>query len=275
MATATKKLAAKNSSHRAAPVRVAKLLKSAKLSKPAPALKAARPSSAVAPANPTPAKRAAKAVVAPPAKAHSATASSVKATRPKKVLAAPSSVKAAKPVTPRKASRSKTQPLVKLTPAKSRPTKPVRAETQTKSAPSKSNAATQGILALEIAPKGIRKRAPKDLAAQYGEKIKPQRGAKTASTPKATRAARKSAEERERLREVINPSDEVLHRLARIGAIVSTSDTLEADGEPRRKSLTSRRSRHWELSCGKCGTKTKFSASAGVCPRCGTIVLRD
>ncbi|MBV9866078.1 MAG: hypothetical protein JO316_12060 [Abitibacteriaceae bacterium] len=137
------------------------------------------------------------------------------------------------------------------------------------------SAKTNKVKEINSLPKATRKRAPSDLAAQYGEKAK-KRPSKAAAALAKARAARRTAEERARLHQIMAPSDEVLRRLARIGAIASDGADEEAPTKPRRsRGITStRRSRNWELSCGKCGTKGKFNASAGVCSRCGAIAVR-
>jgi hypothetical protein len=123
--------------------------------------------------------------------------------------------------------------------------------------------------------KGTRKRAPKDLALQYGEKAGKRAPKKE---PALARRKRMKAEERERLRQMMAPSDELMQRLARAGAITSTVVAMEDETEEaqagQKKQPAVRRSRRWESRCGKCGTVGEFKSAAGLCARCGAIAVR-
>lgn len=119
--------------------------------------------------------------------------------------------------------------------------------------------------------KAKRMRAPKNLAAQYGENV--------SRAPRVTEAtarrARRDAQARERLRQIMTPDEEVLRRLSRAGAISSllVSDD-DASRATTRRSQKPRRARHWDWRCGKCGAKERFSTAAALCVRCGAIAVR-
>lgn len=119
--------------------------------------------------------------------------------------------------------------------------------------------------------KARRVRAPKNLAAQYGEKT----GRVPRTTEATARRARRDAQARERLRQIMTPDEEVLRRLSRAGAISSllVSDD-DASRATTRRSQKPRRSRHWDWRCGKCGAKERFSTAAALCVRCGAIAVR-
>jgi len=124
------------------------------------------------------------------------------------------------------------------------------------------------------AVKATRKRAPKDLALQYGEKATKRAPAKE---PAVARRKRMKTSERERMREMMAPSDELMERLARAGAITSTMVTTEVDGDDEAddaKPKVARRSRRWESRCGKCNTVSEFKTAAALCPNCGAIAVR-
>jgi len=121
--------------------------------------------------------------------------------------------------------------------------------------------------------RATKKRAPKDLANQYGEVVKAGR----AAPQSAPRNPRRSAATRAKLQQVITPDDGLLLRLARAGAI-SSSHVAEnghgADEKPFRAG-TKRRSRKWETRCGKCGVSAQYTSSAALCVKCGAILVRD
>lgn len=130
--------------------------------------------------------------------------------------------------------------------------------------------------ATQTVTKVRRARVPADFAAQYGETDRKKKRA-----PKETataRKARRNAEERERLRAIMTPDDNLLQRLARLGAIAPSADDGNGSNAhtPRRNGLqTMRRPRKWESRCGKCGVAGTFKAAAGVCGRCGAIAVRQ
>ena len=131
--------------------------------------------------------------------------------------------------------------------------------------------------AIEPDVKAKRARVPKDLAAQYSEKTKKPRAIQAPESA-ATPRKRRDAAARERLRQAMAPTDDIVRRLARAGAIasVAVADDDESTAKARRKNaVTTRRPRHWETRCGKCGTNGQFKAAAGLCARCGAIVVRD
>jgi hypothetical protein len=140
---------------------------------------------------------------------------------------------------------------------------------RSKSQNSKAEPATTGVTKVR------RARVPSDFAAQYGETDrKKKRAFKETAT---ARKARRNAEERERLRAIMIPDDNLLQRLARLGAIApSAGDTNGSNGHGgRRNAPTVRRSRKWESRCGKCVVAGTFKAAAGVCSRCGAIAVRQ
>lgn len=118
--------------------------------------------------------------------------------------------------------------------------------------------------------RATKKRAPKDLAAQYGETAKAPRKTAVEKAPRK----RRDAAARARLKEVIAPDDALLARLARAGAISSSLAPGVAMGVPSRVVKT-RRSRQWEAHCGKCGKSAFYSASAALCAGCGAILVRE
>lgn len=125
----------------------------------------------------------------------------------------------------------------------------------------------EGTAVTATMPKARRVRAPKDLATQYGEKA--------TRTPRVTEAtarrARRDAQARERLRQIMTPDEDVMRRLSRAGAI---SSSLISDEEPPRRTQKPRRARQWDWRCGKCGAKDSFSTPAALCARCGAIAVR-
>jgi hypothetical protein len=133
--------------------------------------------------------------------------------------------------------------------------------------------------ASHVVTKVRRARVPSDFAAQYGETERKKRAPKETAT---ARKARRNAEERERLRAIMIPDDNLLQRLARIGAIAPSDNGTNGSGNgsnghtPRRSgSQAVRRPRKWESRCGKCGVAATFKAAAGVCSRCGAIAVRQ
>jgi hypothetical protein len=120
------------------------------------------------------------------------------------------------------------------------------------------------------AVRATKKRAPKDLAAQYGEKEKTPRKRAAVKTPRK----RRDAAARARLQEVIAPDDALLLRLARAGAIASSLAPAGIEKKPLRP-IKMRRSRQWEAHCGKCGRSAFYRASAALCTGCGAILVRE
>lgn len=141
------------------------------------------------------------------------------------------------------------------------PVKPVRVRKKTES-PKTLLQAADGTTAV----RAKRARVPADLAQQYGEKA-----ARKAPAPKETAAARKArrnAEERAKLRELMTPDEELIQRLARLRGEV----TPVSNGKT--KTASTRRSRSWESRCGKCGTNSTFKTAAALCTKCGAIAVR-
>lgn len=119
--------------------------------------------------------------------------------------------------------------------------------------------------------RATKKRAPKDLAIQYGEKIKAPRATAAKTAPRR----RRDAAMRAKLQQVIAPDDGLLLRLARAGAI---SSSLVPEGSTAAKPLRAtkpRRSRKWETRCGKCGVSAQYTTLAALCVKCGAILVRD
>jgi len=114
------------------------------------------------------------------------------------------------------------------------------------------------------APKAKRPRVPADFAERYGENRKDRKV--TAALPVAEKKARKTAEQREKLRQLMTPDDDILQRLARAASGSSRP-------APRPKKATRSKS-EWESRCGKCGITTTFSTPAALCAKCGAIAVR-
>lgn len=114
------------------------------------------------------------------------------------------------------------------------------------------------------APKVKRTRVPADLAERYGENRKERKVAEP--SPVAEKKARKTAEQREKLRQLMTPDDDILQRLARAAAGSSRP-------APRQKKAT-RSKAEWESRCGKCGVTAVFSTPAALCMKCGAITVR-
>jgi hypothetical protein len=170
-----------------------------------------------------------------------------------------------KPIT--KSQGSKTQSVAKSkAPAKASGTGSTLAV-----APATKKLATPKVaVASSKAVRATKKRAPKDLAAQYGEKEKTPRKAAAVKAPRR----RRDAAARARLQEVIAPDDALLLRLARAGAIASSLAPASAGEKPLR-TVKTRRPRQWEAHCGKCGKSAFYRASAALCAGCGTILVRE
>ncbi len=119
-------------------------------------------------------------------------------------------------------------------------------------------------------PKAKRVRAPKNLAAQYGE-------IESANQPRPTaeilleppKKSRRTAKARAKRQEAMQVDDDLLQRLARVGSASSL-----VIGEPETPTKA-RRSRIWEVMCGKCGHEQKSKTPATLCDGCGTILLRE
>ncbi len=108
--------------------------------------------------------------------------------------------------------------------------------------------------------KAKRARVPKDLAAQYGEKVV----ARAPVTPIEPEAAKKrlSKVERQARRDLIRPSEDLIARLARASQI----SAQKPKAEPRGKG--------WKFQCGRCGTTSYFETPGGLCV-CGTIAVKE
>lgn len=122
--------------------------------------------------------------------------------------------------------------------------------------------------------KATKKRAPKDLAMQYGEVVKAARAPVVKAAPKK----RRNAASRAKLQAVIAPDDGLMQRLALAGAITSPHIAENFDGaddEAPHEPTKRRRSRKWETRCGKCGVSAQYTSSAALCINCGAILVRD
>jgi hypothetical protein len=113
---------------------------------------------------------------------------------------------------------------------------------------------------------------PADFALQYGEKEKKV----VAKNEPAVRRARRDAALRQKMRDIMEPGDELVARLRRAGVIGGEDEENGAHSARRViKSATKRRPRKWEARCGKCGNKSIFLTAAGLCARCGAIMVRE
>lgn len=125
-------------------------------------------------------------------------------------------------------------------------------------------------------PKAKRARVPKDLASQYGEHVKERKPSKAAE-----RKARRDAEERARMRAMMAPSDALIARLAKLGAIKVEGTESELsiaeieDTDENVRPVIKRRPRKWDVLCGFCGTTSTQMGAAGLCTRCGAILVRE
>lgn len=109
--------------------------------------------------------------------------------------------------------------------------------------------------------KGKRVYAPKDLAAQYGEKVVER---PTAAPVLETVAPKKrlNKAEREARRQLIKPDEGLRERLARASQVT----VKKVKSEPRGKG--------WKFECGRCGTVSYFQTPGAVCV-CGTIAIKE
>lgn len=120
------------------------------------------------------------------------------------------------------------------------------------------------------AVKAKRVRAPKNLAAQYGEseaENKPRAASEILLEP--PKKSRRTAKARAKRHEAMQVDDDLLQRLARAG---SASSLVIGEEEAPAKA---RRSRKWEIMCGKCGHDQSAKTAAALCDGCGTILLRE
>lgn len=109
--------------------------------------------------------------------------------------------------------------------------------------------------------KGKRAYAPKDLAAQYGEKVVERPNAVPVLEAIAPKK-RLSKVEREARRQLIKPDEGLRERLARATQITFK----KPKSEPRGKG--------WKFECGRCGSTSYFQTPGGVCA-CGTIAVKE
>ncbi|PQV64310.1 hypothetical protein B1R32_106156 [Abditibacterium utsteinense] len=103
-------------------------------------------------------------------------------------------------------------------------------------------------------------RVPKDLAAQYGEKIS-DRPASLSIEPESPKK-RLTKVERQARRDLIKPSEGLMERLARANQI----SLRKPPSEPRGKG--------WKFACGRCGAISYFQTPGGLCT-CGTIAVKE
>ena len=150
---------------------------------------------------------------------------------------------------------------VPVPPTPASPPKSVRAKTAVEKKPAADTADNTTIL---IAPTVKRMRVPADLAERYGENRKERKVVE--AVPVAEKKARKTAEQREKLRQLMTPDDDILQRLARVASGPSRP-------APRQKKVARSKS-EWESRCGKCGIVGSFSTPAALCAKCGAITVR-
>lgn len=122
--------------------------------------------------------------------------------------------------------------------------------------------------AAQSAPRARRVRAPKNLAAQYGEKAA--RRAMESAAPAVEVRTRRDAAARAKRRQAMQVDEQLLQRLARAG----TASVLVV-GEEAAREHKPRRARNWQTRCGKCGQQGTFKTAAALCAGCGTILLRE
>ena len=121
-----------------------------------------------------------------------------------------------------------------------------------------------------IAPKAKRVRAPKNLAAQYGETQSEDKARPTSEISlEPPKKSRRTAKARAKRQEAMQVDDELLQRLARVGS--ASSLVIGEEEEP----VKARRSRIWEIMCGKCRHEQKAKTAATLCDGCGAILLRE
>ncbi len=121
--------------------------------------------------------------------------------------------------------------------------------------------------------KAKRMRVPKDLAAQYGESEKQKRVVENSETKRA----RRDAALRQKMRDAMEVDDDLIARLRRAG-MIGGSEAESQNGHSTRGiagSRVMRRPRKWEARCGKCGGKSLFKTQAGLCAKCGAIMVRE
>ena len=210
--------------------------------------------------------RAAKPASAPaPAKAESAPKkAAIKAAPAPKLAPQPTTVKAKTPVA--KAAEK----VVKVSPAAA-PKAPKTVAS--KIAAPRETVSTETVSAETVekpAVKAKRVRAPKNLAAQYGETAgddKPRPNGEILL--EAPKKSRRTAKARAKRHEAMQVDDDLLQRLARVG---SASSLVIGEDE---EAPAVRRSRKWQIMCGKCRHEQSAKTAAVLCDCCGTILLRD
>ncbi|HEX9996494.1 MAG TPA: hypothetical protein VGB45_05065 [Abditibacterium sp.] len=161
---------------------------------------------------------------------------------------APAPQKAEKPVKTAKSVAPKIEASPKIEAAK-----PLKSPDAPIVAPKVEDAAKPALKARKV-------RAPKDFAAQYGEKIVERAVVPVleAETPKK----RLNKEQRAARRELIKPDEGLLARLARASQVSS----IKPKSEPRGKG--------WKFQCGRCGQTSYFPVPAALCD-CGAIAIKD
>ena len=157
-------------------------------------------------------------------------------------------------------TKSVKKAIVGSAPKKNATPKSVRLETSTSMKSVSTKAATS--MAENGAPKAKRSRIPTDFADKYSG---PQKERKiVAALPTVEKKARKTTQERENLRRLMTPDDELVQRLSRVATTMNVSNSSR---KPRRKA-------HWESRCGKCGVTATFFTPAALCAKCGAIAVR-
>lgn len=139
--------------------------------------------------------------------------------------------------------------------------------------PSQNHKTSGTAKSIELVPKAKRVRVPKDFAQQYGGAEKQKKVVETSETKRA----RRDAALRQKMRDAMEVGDDLVARLRRAGMIGGGDEpeSKNGHGAPRFSGKMVRRPRKWEARCGKCGSKSLFKSQAGLCLKCGAIMVRD
>ncbi len=92
-----------------------------------------------------------------------------------------------------------------------------------------------------------------------------------------TKRARRDAALRQKMRDAMEVDDDLIARFRRAG-MIACDENESQNGHSARHisgSRVARRPRKWEARCGKCGSKSLFKTAAGLCAKCGAIMVRE